>query len=182
MNLPNKKYSIIYADPPWAYPESGSKAKVHDKHYPCMPLDDICELPVADIAADNCALFIWVTAPRLFDSLAVINAWGFEYKTIAFNWVKKNKNNDNYFLGCGSYTRSNSELCLLAVKGKMYGLKQSFSVRQVCDAKIRKHSQKPDEIRDSITELFGELPSVELFARQRFDGWDAWGNEIEREV
>jgi N6-adenosine-specific RNA methylase IME4 len=177
--FPEKKYNIIYADPPWAYPESGSKAKVHDKHYKCMALKDICNMPVNKITSENCALLIWVTMPRLFDSYKVIKAWGFEYKTVAFNWVKRNKKNDNYFLGCGSYTRSNSEICLLALKGKMYGMKKSCSVRQICDARVEKHSKKPDEIRDRITELFGDLPRIELFAREKNDGWDAWGNEVE---
>ena len=83
IKLPNKKYNIIYADPPWAYPESGSKAKVHNKHYQCMSIEDICKLEIKNIALENCALFLWVTAPRLFDAQEVINAWGFKYKTIA---------------------------------------------------------------------------------------------------
>ena len=147
-----------------------------------MDLKNICALPIELITDENCALFLWVTAPRLFEADRVIQSWSFQYKTIAFNWVKKNKNKNDYFLGCGSYTRSNSELCLLAVKGKMYNLKKSSSVRQICDAKIEKHSKKPNEIRDRIVELFGDLPRIELFAREKTPGWDVWGNEVESDI
>ena len=85
------KYNIIYADPAWSYPESGSNAKVHDKHYKCMTLDEISALPIHEICANDCLLFIWVTMPRLFDAQKVIESWGFKYKTVAFNWIKKTK-------------------------------------------------------------------------------------------
>lgn len=187
-NFCAKKYDIIYADPPWAYPESGSNAKVHDKHYTCMDIKQICGLDVNNITKENCALFLWVTAPRLFDAKKVISAWGFEYKTIAFVWTKKNKKSDSFFMGCGSYTRSNAEICLLGLKGKMYGMKKSNSVRQICEAKITKHSEKPEEIRTRIIELFGDLPRIELFARRNESlfstqqGWDVWGNEIDSSI
>ena len=164
----------------WAYPESGSKAKVHNRHYKCMNLDDICCLPVEKIANTNSALFIWVTAPRLFDAKKVISAWGFEYKTMAFVWTKKNKKNDNYFMGCGSYTRSNVEICLLGIRGSMFKKKISNSVRQICDCKIMEHSKKPDEIRNRIVELFGNLPRIELFARKKTSGWNVHGDQVEK--
>ena len=179
MKFPNKKYQIIYADPPWAYPESGSNAKVHDRHYECMSLFDICSLTVKFLADKNCALFLWVTFPRLFDAEKVIEHWGFKYKTIAFNWVKRNKISDSYFMGPGAYTRANGEVCLLALKGNMLQLKKSNSVRQVCDARIERHSKKPDEIRNRIVDLFGDLPRIELFARQNTSGWEVWGNDKE---
>src|SRR5690242_18822946 len=130
-------YQIIYADPPWSYPESGSKAKVHDKHYPMMSLNDICSLPIKDIAAEDCLLFLWVTMPRLFDAQKVIESWGFTYKTVAFNWIKENRRQINRsmfddvddFLGLGSWTRSNAELCLLAVKGRPK--RKSANIRQL---------------------------------------------------
>ena len=186
-----KKYQIIYADPPWSYPESGSKAKVHDKHYKCMSLEDICNLQVSKITDENCLLFLWVTMPRLFDAQKVIESWGFNYKTVAFNWVKENKRavnkslfSDNEpiddFLGLGSWTRSNSEICLLGVKGKPK--KQSSSVRQLVITPIEKHSKKPNIVKDMIVELCGDLPRIELFARQSTENWNVWGNEVQSDI
>lgn len=185
-----KKYNIIYADPAWSYPESGSKAKVHDRHYKCMSLTDICELPVKNITDDDCLLFLWVTMPRIFDAQKVIEAWGFTYKTVAFNWIKENKRAVNKslfdenpiddFLGLGSWTRSNAEICLLAVKGKPK--KESSSVRQLVITPIEKHSKKPDCVRDLIVQLAGDKPRLEMFARQSTTGWDVWGNEVVSDV
>ena len=128
--------------------------------------------------------------PRLFDAQKVIEAWGFKYKAVAFNWIKENKRAINKslfdetplddFLGLGSWTRSNSEICLLAIKGKPK--KQSSSVRQLVVTPIEKHSKKPDCVRDMIVELCGDLPRIELFARQETEGWDVWGNEVESSV
>lgn len=179
------KYNIIYADPPWAYPESGSNPKVHGKHYSMMTLQQICALPIQNITADNAALFLWVTMPRLLDGIACMKAWGFTYKTIAFVWIKANKRCTDLtvfdpFMGAGSWSRSNAELCLLGFKGKMK--RESASIRQVVYSPVRKHSQKPDEIRDYIVSLCGDLPRVEMFARQKFPGWDVWGNEIESDI
>jgi N6-adenosine-specific RNA methylase IME4 len=178
-----KKYNIIYADPPWKYsnvPMDATTTKKYrspEAHYNTMCIDDIKLLPVQSICEDNCVLFIWVTFPLLQEGLDVIKSWGFEYKTVGFTWVKLNKRKSTYFVGMGSYTRSNAELCLLATKGKP--LKRiSHSVSQVVDTKIREHSRKPDVIRTNIVELFGDLPRIELFARQEFPGWDVWGNEV----
>ena len=180
-----KKYSIIYADPPWAYPESGSKPKVHGKHYEMMNLDEICKLPIKEMCLGDCALFLWVTMPRLQDGLVCMREWGFNYKTIGFVWVKANKRCSDLsvydpFMGAGSWTRSNAELCLLGFKGKMK--RESAGVRQVIYSPIRKHSQKPDEARDRILQLMGDLPRIELFARDKADGWDVWGNEVESDI
>lgn len=129
------------------------------------------------ISNENCVLFLWVTAPCLLEGLELINSWGFTYKTIGFTWIKTNKKNDSLFWGMGYYTRANTELCLLATKGKP--LKRiSKSVHQVVMSKIREHSRKPDEVRDRIVKLFDDLPRIELFARQQVDGWDCWGNEV----
>lgn len=172
--MEKKKYSIIYADPPWKY---NNKLRTVETHYNTMCIDDIKLLPVQSICEDNCVLFLWVTFPLLQEGLDVIKSWGFEYKTVGFTWVKLNKRKSTYFVGVGSYTRSNTELCLLATKGK--SLKRiSHSVSQVVDTKIREHSRKPDVIRTNIVELFGDLPRIELFARQEFPGWDVWGNEV----
>ena len=174
----DKKYNIIYADPPWEfkyYSEKGAEKKSAQSHYSCMSLDDIKALPIKDIAEKNCVLLMWVTYPFLEKGFEVIKAWGFEYKTCGFTWVKKCKKSDGWFFGCGNWTRANAEICLLATKGKPKRV--SASVRQVCDARIMEHSKKPPEIRDRIVQLCGDLPRIELFARQYAEGWDCWGNE-----
>jgi N6-adenosine-specific RNA methylase IME4 len=141
-----------------------------------MSAKDIYKMPVNEIADDNCILFIWVTYPNLLEGLETIKRWGFTYKTCGFSWIKKNKKADSLFWGMGYYTRSNNEICLLATKGKPKRI--SSRVHQVVIDKIREHSRKPDCVRDRIVELCGDLPRIELFARQRVDGWDCWGKEI----
>lgn len=106
-----------------------------------------------------------------------MRSWGFQYKTCAFNWVKRNKKADSFYFGLGFWTRSCSEICLLGTKGNPKRV--SKSVRQICDARIMEHSRKPDEIRERIVELCGDLPRIELFARQEYAGWDCLGNEID---
>lgn len=145
-----------------------------------MTIEDIYNLPVQKITDDNCVLFLWVTFPLLLEGLETIKKWGFTYKTCAFNWVKKNKISDSWFWGLGYWTRSNSEICLLATKGSIS--RASKSVHQICDARITKHSEKPGEIRKKIVELMGDLPRIELFARQKTEGWDVWGNEVESDI
>lgn len=176
--FPDKKYSIIYADPPWTYKTYSGKGKKRsaERHYSCMTKEEIQSLPVQNIAADDCVLFLWVTFPTLEEGLELIQKWGFTYKTCAFNWVKRNRKSDGWFWGLGYWTRSNSEICLLATKG--HPKRISKSVHQVCDARIMEHSRKPSEVRDRIVELLGDVPRIELFARERVDGWDAWGDEV----
>lgn len=188
----DKKYKIIYADPPWSYNSKmvlgkGAKRSSADDYYKTMSIQDICNLPVKEIADEDCILFIWTTFPKLFETEKVINAWGFEYKTCAFTWVKKNKkyseerNNKrggiDDFMGQGRWTRQNAEICLLATKGKPKRL--SAKVRQIIYTEIREHSKKPDRVRDDIIELVGDLQRIELFARQAVDGWDCFGNEVD---
>lgn len=168
-----RKYNIIYADPPWRYWESGNKNQA--LHYTTMSIDEICELPVKDIADNDCVLFLWVTYPILQEAFKVIESWGFNYSTCAFVWIKKNKQKDTPFVGCGAWTRANSELCLLATKGNIMRL--DASVSQVVESPIEEHSKKPDIVRELITKLVGELPRVELFCRNPANGWDVWGNE-----
>ena len=175
--FPNKKYNIIYADPPWGYQNQGTRAAAN-KHYGVMKIDDLKKMPInsaGGIAADDCALFMWATFPMLREALELIEAWGFTYKTIAFNWVKLNKSGNGIFWGLGNWTRSNSEICLLAVKGKPKRI--SAGVHSVVLSPLQRHSQKPDEVRDRIVELMGDLPRIELFARSAAEGWDCWGNE-----
>lgn len=178
----DKKYSIILADPPWGYRVWSKKGmgRSAEDHYPTMSMEDICALPVADISAKDCTLFLWVTFPKLEECFQVIKAWGYQYSTVAFVWVKRNKIAPTYFLGLGYYTRSNAEICLLATKG--HPKRVSKSVRQIIDTPIEQHSKKPDETRDRIVALMGDLPRIELFARQKAEGWDAWGNEIENDI
>lgn len=172
--LPVGKYAVIAADPAWRYWESGEKNQ--SRHYATMSLDDIKALPVATIAAPDCALFLWVTGPILQESFDVITAWGFSYSTIAFTWVKKNKKSESFFFGNGAWTRANAELCLLATKGRP--ARADASVSQIIHTTIEEHSRKPDEVYDKIVQLMGNVPRVELFAREHRSGWDVWGNEI----
>ncbi len=177
----DKKYNIIYADPPWTfrtYSAKGKEKKSSESHYQCMKKGDIQRLPIQRISADDCVLLMWVTFPCLEEGLELIKAWGFTYKTCGFTWVKKNKKSDGYFWGLGYWTRANAELCLIATKGKPKRV--SKSVHQICDARIMEHSRKPAEIRDRIVQLCGDLPRIELFARQYADGWDCWGNETDK--
>jgi len=171
---PDKKYNIVYADPPWQYWESGNKNQ--SLHYTTMTIDEICNLPIKNIIADDCILFLWVTYPILKEAFKVIESWGFEYSTAGFVWVKKNKISDSPFVGCGSWTRANSELCLIATKGKIQRL--DASVSQIIEAPVEEHSKKPDIARELIEKLVGKLPRVELFCRHPADGWDVWGNEV----
>jgi len=174
-----KKYSIIYADPPWAYRTYSKKGQGRsaESHYPTMCIEDIKALPVGELAAKDCALFLWITFPCLCEALEVLAAWGFSYKTVAFVWVKQNRKNDDLFTGMGYWTRANAEICILATKG--HPKRVDAGVRQVILSHIEEHSKKPDEARERIVRLMGDLPRVELFARQSPEGWDVWGNEVE---
>ena len=176
--FPKKKYNIIYADPAWYFKSWSKKGEDRNatNHYECMSIDDICNLPIRDISDDDCILFIWVIDPMLPEAIKVIESWGFKYKTVAFTWVKENKKADSFFTGLGYYTRSNPEMCLLATKGKPKRI--SKSVRQLVVSKLQEHSKKPDRIRNDIVELCGDKPRIELFARQKAEGWDSWGNEV----
>ncbi|MCI8285984.1 MAG: DNA methyltransferase [Firmicutes bacterium] len=175
IQFPDKKYSIIYADPPWSYSDKRCNGGVAN-HYNTMKVSDICDLPVKNIADKDCVLFMWATYPMLKEALQVIEAWEFTYKSIAFQWIKQNKSGNGYFFGLGRWTRGNTEPCLIAVKGKPKRI--SASVGQLVFSPLRKHSQKPDEVRDKIIELVGDLPRIELFAREKTPDWDAWGNEV----
>ncbi len=182
----DKKYSIIYADPPWEYRQSGgikNSRGMAKQHYKTMNTDDICKLPVSKIATKNCLLFLWATFPNIAEALKTMNAWGFVYKTAAFVWIKKNKKSNSNFWGMGAYTRANAEVCLLGIskKTKAEQVVKSHSVHQIVESPVGEHSSKPPVVRDKIVELLGELPRIELFAREQIDGWDCWGDELERE-
>ncbi len=144
-----------------------------------MSTDEICRLPVQSITAENSALILWVTFPRLKDGIHVLEAWGFRYVTVAFNWFKANKSGTPFF-GVGYYSKSNSEIALLGIKGRMKPV--SNYVSQVIVSPREDHSKKPEIVRDKIVELFGDLPRIELFAREKVSGWDVWGNEVVSDI
>jgi len=188
--LVNKKYQIIYADPPWGHDDkmaTHSFTRLH--HYSTMPTEEICKLPVKNISDKDCVLFLWAVSPMMEDALAVMSAWGFKYKTIAFCWSKIGSDGA-WIHNLGRWTMGNIELCLLGVKGKPH--REKKNVKQLVVAIRTVHSKKPDIIRESIVELMGDLPRVELFARgernkdlflhNRYDGWDCWGNEVESDI
>lgn len=175
--FPNKKYQIIYADPPWSFNFKNRvnlSKKAKEALYDTMTKKELLNLPVQNITQDNCVLFLWIMDSQMPLALQLIRQWGFDYKTVAFTWVKIAKT--KYHFGGGNWTRSNPEQCLLATKGKNKRL--SASVRQLVVEFRRQHSQKPDSIRDSIIQLIGDVPRIELFARQKTPGWDVWGNEV----
>lgn len=179
----DKKYHIIYADPPWEYKLSGgikSSRGMAKQHYNTMKLEDICDLPIQNLSTDNAILFMWTTFPRIHDALCVIKSWGFIYKTAAFVWIKKNKKSDSLFWGMGAYTRANAEVCLIAIKNKTKAKQvvKNHAVHQIIMSPIEEHSKKPDTVREKIVQLLGDIPRLELFARQRVEGWDCWGDEI----
>ncbi len=175
----NNRYSVIYADPPWSFKTYSDKGKGRsaERHYPTMNKKTIQELPIERISDKDSVLLLWVTFPCLLEGLELINAWGFTYKTAAFTWLKQNKKSDTLFMGNGYYTRSNGECCLLATKGRVLERK-SRSVMSAVLTHIERHSKKPDVVRERIVELFGDIPRIELFAREHAEGWDCWGNEV----
>jgi N6-adenosine-specific RNA methylase IME4 len=184
--LPAEKFDVIYADPPWTFRTWSNEGKDRspEKHYDCMSLADIRALPVSDIAADNCALFLWVTDPLLPEGLKLMEAWGFKFKTIAFVWAKLNKSapptlwtERDFFTGLGYWTRANPELCLLGTRGKPKRV--SKAVRRLVVSPRREHSRKPDEIAEKIDDLMGrDTSKIELFARTGRTGWTTWGNDV----
>lgn len=184
MDNKNKKYNIIYADPPWQYKVWSKKGngRSAESHYKTLGIKEIVNMKdfIKDISADDCVLFIWITYPCLKEAIQVIEEWGFTYKTCGFAWVKRNKKANSWFWGMGYWTRANSELCLIATKGKIKRI--SRKVHQIIDTPIEEHSKKPAIVRDRIVELMGDLPKIELFAREKAYGWDVWGNEVNSDV
>ena len=161
-----KKYQIIYADPPWAYKDKALAGKRGACcKYPTQSLEWLKALPVRDIACDTAVLFLWVTMPKLNECFDLITAWGFQYKTVGFTWIKSNKISSGLFMGMGRWTRANAELCLLATRGKPKRV--NAGVHSVITAHIQQHSKKPSIARERIVQLLGDLPRIELFARER---------------
>ena len=179
-----KKYGVILADPPWSYyswdANTGPNGRTAAKHYDVMSIEEIAALPIINLAADNCALFLWSVWPDLFRAKEVIEAWGFTYRTIAWVWAKMNKSSLGFHIGLGYYTRANTEPCLLAVKGKMPPAVKD--VMALIVSPIRQHSRKPDEQYPKIKRLYPNEKYLELFARRPHPGWDVWGNEVDSDI
>jgi N6-adenosine-specific RNA methylase IME4 len=174
-----RRYGAIYADPPWSYRvySGAGKARSAERQYKTMTQEDICALPVAGLAADDCVLFMWAVMPQLPEALQVIQSWGFEYKTCGFTWVKTYPGKPgSFFLGMGYWTRANPEVCLLATRGKPS--RKDMGVEQLLVAPVGKHSSKPEEAAERIERLV-DGPYLEMFGRRPRDGWTVWGNEVE---
>lgn len=145
-----------------------------------MSIEELCTLPVSEIAEKDCVLFLWATFPQLKEALQLIKAWGFQYKTVAFVWLKTNKKAGTWFYGLGFWTRGNAEICLLATKG--HPKRQAKNVHQLIVSPIEAHSKKPEKARENIVPLMGDLPKIELFARKESPGWDVWENEVKSSI
>lgn len=144
---------------------------------PTVPIQQLKEIPIKDIADTDCMLFMWTTAPFMKEAIELIEAWGFKYRTMPFVWIKMKNDMTTFRLdGIGSYTLNNAEFVLLGRKGKYW--RNSTKVKQIIAVPKLRHSEKPAVVRDSIVKLMGDLPRIELFARQKTEGWDVWGNEV----
>lgn len=198
----DNRYTVILADVPWpfkVYDDKTGNGRSALAHYQTMTIQDIADLPIKQLAAKNCVLYFWTLWPSLFESQKIINAWGFKYKTLGFEWWKLNKGWRKYmpiitlvgqgspvllerlfFFGMGYYTRANSEPCLLATRGSMPVA--VHNERNFIIAPIQEHSRKPDEVYEKIERLPPGQRYLELFARRRRPGWDAFGNEIEGSI
>lgn len=183
-------YRVLYVDPPWSFAtwSHRGQGKGASQHYQCMKLDQIAALPIGDIAMVDAAMFLWVVQPMLPEAMNLLDAWGFKFRTVAFCWIKmpstwtdrtlfRRPTRIKPRLGLGYHTRSGMEQCWLAIRGKGYERKAQ-GIEQVLHSPIREHSRKPDEFAERIEELTGDVPRVELFARQRRPRWDVWGDEV----
>lgn len=176
-------YSLIYADPPWTYNDKCADGKRGAGFkYPTMSVADICRLPVWDLAADSCLLAMWWVPTQPEEALQVMRAWGFRLMTMkGFTWHKTNRVKGGSAIGMGWMTRANSEDCLFAVKGKLPP-RLDASICQHVTAPRMEHSAKPEAFREKLVQLLGDVPRIELFARQQADGWDSWGNQCDKSV
>ncbi len=191
-DLPQGKYQIIYADPPWDYGgkmqfDRSSKKEENlgwEKNifisaanfkYPTIKTKELKKIPISSICDDDCLLFMWVTNPHLAQGIELGTAWGFEYKTVAFVWDKMIHNP-------GQYTLSNCELCLVFKRGRIPRPRGARNMQQLVREPRSGHSVKPNEVRQRIMKMFPEQNKIELFARQKFPGWDVWGLDVREEM
>jgi len=168
--IPNGKYNLIYADPPWQYTFGFDIHGAADRHYATMSIDDLCNLPIRDLAEDNAVLFLWTTSPKLFDAHDVIKAWGFEYKT-SFVWDKVKH-------VMGHYNSVRHEFLLLCIKGSFPKQSDTLHDSVIEIERSDEHSEKPEYFRQLIETMYPLSKKIELFARRKSEGWDAWGNEL----
>lgn len=165
----DKKYSVIYADPPWKYDFSSTVNRSLDNQYPQMELSDICNMPVPDISHDDCILFLWTTSPKLEESFKVMHSWGFTYKTSAV-WTKDK-------IGMGYYFRQQHEILLVGTKGNIPTPLPEDRPPSIIQHPTGKHSQKPSKIYELLETMYKGVSKIELFCRNPREGWDAWGNQ-----
>jgi len=173
------RYQIIYADPPWKYRENWGNG-TNEHTYKTMPVEEIKSLPIKDIVSDAAHLYLWVTNPFLSEGLEICKEWGFEYKTL-ITWIKTYTDGSPE-MGMGYYFRGCTEHIIFGTRGKMKTTAKTYRnmfhlVNPRYASKL--HSSKPSELRDWIVEWSGNLPRIELFAREKVEGWDCWGNEVD---
>lgn len=181
------KYDVILADPPWHFRNYAADAPgmIHhrsrgaNRYYPTMTTRDICDLRIP--AAEDAVLFLWACWPLLPDVLQVITGWGFEYKSLAWVWVKANPTGFGFYMGMGYYTRANSEPCLLATRGHL-PKPANRGILSLIYSAVREHSRKPSDQYRKIESLYPDMRYLELFARCKRPGWDVWGNEVESDI
>lgn len=190
-DLPEEKYDIIYADPPWDYNgkmQFDKSGKIKENHawgkrifisaakfkYPTIKTEVLKQIPIVEIAREDCILFMWTTNPHLAQAIELGQEWGFEYKTIAFVWDKQNHNP-------GQYTLSSVELCLLFKRGRIPTPRGARNIRQLVSVPRGAHSEKPIEVQQGIELMFPTQRKIELFARNKPEGWDVWGLDVREE-
>ena len=196
-----KKYDLILADPPWQYSNKSSNGAA-DNHYNTTDFYSLTRLHIEDIAFDNSVLCMWYTGNFALEAIKLAEAWNFKVKNMfCFAWVKLNKNagdridknppedffdfmeilNSETKVNCGNYTRQNIEMCLIATRGK--GLpRKSASVKQVIHSCLGEHSEKPKEVHHRLEELYGDVPRIELFAREKYGEWDVYGDQVNSDI
>ena len=173
-------YQIIYCDPPWDYKgqtqhngKGGKETGGALKHYPTMKLSEMKEMKewIQSLCDDDCLLFMWTSSPHLDQAIELMKSWGFKWSTIGFVW-------DKQMVNPSFYTLSQVEICLLGKRGRIPKPRGARNIRQFVSEKHRKHSKKPHEVRKRIEQMFPTQKKIELFAREKHDGWDSWGNEV----
>jgi len=168
--IPDGKYNVIYADPPWKYDFGFDIHGAADRHYHTMSIQELCELPIIDLTEDNAVLFMWVTSPKLFDAHKIITAWGFEYKT-SFIWDKVKH-------VMGHYNSVRHEILLVCIRGSFPKQSKTLHDSVITIERSDEHSEKPEYFRGLIETMYPKSKKIELFARQKVDGWETWGNEL----
>jgi len=180
--LKRARFETMAIDPPWRFASNSLERPGRNatRHYRCMTIDEIAALPVAELAADNCRAYLWVTAPLLAAGAhrIIFDAWNFRISTIAFVWVKTNRDGESLFTGMGYESRQNAEFVVLARRGRPQRL--SRRVHSIIVAPRREHSRKPDEFYTRVEALAGSGPKADLFSRERRSGWEAFGDERDK--